>query len=75
MRQDPEVILVEDGDTETGNVAVESLTGHLVLSTLHTNDAVNTVTRLIDMGIPNYLVSATLSLVVAQRSKKNLFQV
>ena len=69
LRQDPEVILVgEIRDTETGNVAVESaLTGHLVLSTLHTNDAVNTVTRLIDMGIPNYLVSATLSLVVAQR--------
>ena len=74
LRQDPEVILVgEIRDTETGNVAVESaLTGHLVLSTLHTNDAVNTVTRLIDMGIPNYLVSATLSLVVAQRLPRKI---
>ncbi len=74
LRQDPEVILVgEIRDTETGNVAVESaLTGHLVLSTLHTNDAVNTVTRLVDMGIPNYLVSATLSLVVAQRLPRKI---
>ena len=60
-------------DKETGNIAVEaSLTGHLVLSTLHTNDAVNTITRLVDMGIPNYLVASTLSIVVAQRLPRSI---
>ena len=49
-----------------------SLTGHLVLSTLHTNDAVNTITRLVDMGIANYLVAATLTLVVAQRLPRRI---
>ena len=69
LRQDPEVILVgEIRDQETGNIAVEAaLTGHLVLSTLHTNDAVNTITRLVNMGIANYLVSSAVKLVVAQR--------
>ena len=74
LRQDPEIILVgEIRDKETGNIAVEAaLTGHLVLSTLHTNDSVNTVTRLVNMGIPNYLVSSSVSLVVAQRlARKN----
>ena len=74
LRQDPEIILVgEIRDKETGSIAVESaLTGHLVLSTLHTNDAVNTVTRLVDMGIPNYLVSATLTLVIGQRLPRRI---
>ena len=69
LRQDPEVILVgEIRDEETGNIAVEAaLTGHLVLSTLHTNDAVNTVIRLTNMGIPNYLVSSSVTLVIGQR--------
>ncbi len=74
LRQDPEIILVgEIRDKETGNIAVEaSLTGHLVLSTLHTNDAVNTITRLVDMGIPNYLVASTLSIVIAQRLPRRI---
>ena len=74
LRQDPEIILVgEIRDKETGNIAVEaSLTGHLVLSTLHTNDAVNTITRLVDMGIPNYLVASTLTIVVAQRLPRSI---
>ncbi|MBH32024.1 MAG: pilus assembly protein PilB [Gammaproteobacteria bacterium] len=74
LRQDPEIILVgEIRDQETGNIAVEAaLTGHLVLSTLHTNDSVNTITRLVNMGIPNYLVSSSVSLVIAQRlARKN----
>ncbi len=74
LRQDPEVILVgEIRDQETGTIAVEAaLTGHLVLSTLHTNDSVNTITRLVNMGIPNYLVSASVKLVVAQRLMRKI---
>jgi len=69
LRQDPDKILVgEIRDLETAGIAIEaSLTGHLVLSTLHTNDAPSTVTRLIDMGVEAFLVSATLYAVVAQR--------
>lgn len=69
LRQDPEVLLIgEIRDRETADIAIKaSLTGHLVLSTLHTNDAVATVTRLINMGIAPYLISASLELVVAQR--------
>lgn len=69
LRQDPEVIMVgEIRDKETGDIAIKaSLTGHLVLSTLHTNDAASTITRLINMGIPNYLITSSLSLVLAQR--------
>jgi type IV pilus assembly protein PilB len=69
LRQDPEVIMVgEIRDKETADIAVKaSLTGHLVLSTLHTNDAVSTITRLMNIGIPNYLVISSLSLVLAQR--------
>jgi len=69
LRQDPEVIMVgEIRDKETGDIAIKaSLTGHLVLSTLHTNDAASTITRLINMGIPNYLITSSLSLIVAQR--------
>jgi type IV pilus assembly protein PilB len=69
LRQDPDKILIgEIRDGETASVAVEaSLTGHLVFSTLHTNDAPSTVTRLIDMGVEPFLIAATLEAVVAQR--------
>ncbi|MBU9888435.1 MAG: Flp pilus assembly complex ATPase component TadA [Candidatus Omnitrophica bacterium] len=69
LRQDPDVILVgEVRDLETAEICIRaSLTGHLVLSTLHTNDAVTAVTRLIDIGIQPYLVSGSLALVAAQR--------
>jgi len=69
LRQDPDKILVgEIRDLETAEIAVEaSLTGHLVFSTLHTNDAPSTITRLLDMGVEPFLVSATLYAVVAQR--------
>lgn len=69
LRHDPDVVLIgEIRDRETAEIAVQaSLTGHLVLSTLHTNDAPSAVTRLIDMGIEAYLVASTLELVLAQR--------
>ncbi|MCH2104971.1 MAG: Flp pilus assembly complex ATPase component TadA [Planctomycetes bacterium] len=69
LRQDPDKILVgEIRDEETASVAVEaSLTGHTVFSTIHTNDAPSTITRLVDMGIQPFLISATLEAVVAQR--------
>jgi type IV pilus assembly protein PilB len=69
LRQDPDKILVgEIRDRETAEIAVQSsLTGHLVFSTLHTNDAPSTVTRLRDMGIPPFLITATLEAILAQR--------
>jgi type IV pilus assembly protein PilB len=69
LRQDPDVIMVgEIRDLDTADIAVKAaLTGHLVLSTLHTNDAASAVTRLLDMGIPPFLVAGSLVLVVAQR--------
>jgi general secretion pathway protein E len=69
LRQDPDVILVgEVRDLETAEICIRaSLTGHLVLSTLHTNDAVTAVTRLIDIGVQPYLVSGSIALVAAQR--------
>ncbi|MCX7856764.1 MAG: ATPase, T2SS/T4P/T4SS family [Deltaproteobacteria bacterium] len=69
LRQDPNIILVgEIRDAETLDIAVKaSLTGHLVLSTLHTNDAPSTIARLIDMGVDRYLIGSSLLLVVAQR--------
>lgn len=69
LRQDPDVIMVgEIRDLETAQVAIQaSLTGHLVFSTLHTNDAAGTVTRLIDMGVEPFLIVATLEAVLAQR--------
>jgi type IV pilus assembly protein PilB len=69
LRQDPEVIMVgEIRDKETVDIAIKAaLTGHLVLSTLHTNDAVSTITRLINMGVAPYLITSSLTLVVAQR--------
>ena len=74
LRQDPEVILVgEIRDKATVDIALKaSLTGHLVFSTLHTNDAPSSITRLLNMGTPNYLISAALTLVMAQRlARKN----
>ena len=69
LRQDPEVILVgEIRDKDTVDIALKAaLTGHLVFSTIHTNDAPSTITRLQNMGTPNYLISAALSLIMAQR--------
>ena len=69
LRQDPEVILVgEIRDKATVDIALKaSLTGHLVFSTLHTNDAPSSITRLINMGTPNYLIAAALTLIMAQR--------
>jgi type IV pilus assembly protein PilB len=69
LRQDPDVIMVgEIRDTETANMAIRAaLTGHLVLSTIHTNSAWGTVSRLIDMGIPPFLVANTLNTTAAQR--------
>jgi type IV pilus assembly protein PilB len=69
MRQDPDVILVgEIRDRETAEIAIQaSLTGHLVFSTLHTNDAVSAIPRLVDLGVPEYLVAATIEGVLAQR--------
>ena len=69
LRQDPDIIMVgEIRDAETAENAIQAaLTGHLVLSTLHTNDAPTAVTRLADMGIPRYLIGTTILLVVAQR--------
>jgi len=69
LRQDPEVILVgEIRDKATVDIALKAaLTGHLVFSTLHTNDAPSSITRLVNMGTPNYLISAALTLIMAQR--------
>jgi type IV pilus assembly protein PilB len=69
LRQDPDVIMVgEIRDPETARVACQaSLTGHLVLSTLHTNDSASSITRLIDMGVPTYLLSSAFSGAIAQR--------
>jgi type IV pilus assembly protein PilB len=69
LRQDPDVIMVgEIRDLDTADIAVKAaLTGHLVLSTLHTNDAASAITRLLDMGIPPFLVAGSLVLIVAQR--------
>lgn len=74
LRQDPDVVLVgEIRDIETAQIAVQaSLTGHLVLSTLHTNDAPNTVTRLVDMGLEAFKIGAALRGVVAQRLMRRL---
>lgn len=74
LRHDPDVVMIgEIRDAETANVAVKaSLTGHLVLSTLHTNSAVGVVNRLVDMGVERFLVAATLQLSVAQRLVRKL---
>ena len=74
LRQDPDVIMIgEIRDYETAEIAVRaSITGHLVLSTLHTNDSVSTIVRLIDMGVAPYLVSASVNAIIAQRLVKRL---
>lgn len=74
LRQDPDVVLIgEMRDRETAEVAVQAaMTGHLVMSTLHTNDALSAIPRLLDLGIPDYLVSATLDAVLAQRLVRRL---
>ena len=74
MRADPDIIMVgEIRDRETAQIAVESaLTGHLVLSTLHTNDAPTAITRLIEMGIEPFLVASAIDCVVAQRLARTL---
>lgn len=74
LRHDPDVVLIgEIRDTETAKIAVQaSMTGHLVFSTLHTNDASSTITRLVDMGVEPYLVASTLEAVMAQRLVRRL---
>jgi general secretion pathway protein E len=74
LRQDPDIIMVgEIRDRETAEMAVQAaLTGHLVLSTLHTNDAPSAIARLVEIGVPSYLISATLIGVVAQRLVRTL---
>jgi type II secretory ATPase GspE/PulE/Tfp pilus assembly ATPase PilB-like protein len=69
LRQDPDVVMVgEIRDKETADIAIQaSLTGHLVLSTIHTNDSVGAITRLIDMGVEPYLIASSLRMVIAQR--------
>jgi len=76
MRADPDIIMVgEIRDRETAQIAIESaLTGHLVLSTLHTNDAASAVTRLVEMGIEPFLVASAIDCVVAQRLARKLCQ-
>jgi type IV pilus assembly protein PilB len=76
LRQDPDIIMVgEIRDAETAEIAIKAaLTGHLVFSTLHTNDAPSSVTRLIDMGVPNYLVASATQLIMAQRMTKKICQ-
>ena len=74
MRQDPDIIMVgEIRDKETADMAVQAaLTGHLVFSTLHTNDAASSIARLLELGVPGYLVNATLVGVLAQRLIRTL---
>jgi len=74
LRQDPDVIMVgEIRDAKTANMAIRAaLTGHLVLSTIHTNSAWATISRLIDMGIPSFLIASTLNVSVAQRLVRKL---
>jgi type IV pilus assembly protein PilB len=74
LRQDPDIIMVgEIRDLETAEIAIKAAqTGHLVLSTLHTNDAPQTVTRLMNMGVPAYNIASTLTLIIAQRLARRL---
>ena len=74
LRQDPDIIMIgEIRDLDTAHMAVQaSLTGHLVLSTLHTNNAASAITRLLDLGVPHYLISGTLVGIVAQRLVRTL---
>jgi type IV pilus assembly protein PilB len=74
LRQDPDIVMVgEIRDGETADIAIKAaLTGHLVFSTLHTNDAPSTINRLIDMGTPAFLVAASTRLIMAQRMVKKI---
>src|SRR5690606_5489181 len=74
LRQDPDIIMIgEIRDFETAEIGIKAaLTGHLVLSTLHTNDAPSTVSRLLNMGVEPFLVTASLNLVLAQRLARRL---
>ena len=74
MRQDPDIIMIREiRDLQTAEMAVQAaLTGHLVLSTLHTNDSPSAVTRLLDLGVPHYLIQSTLNGIVAQRLARTL---
>jgi len=74
MRQDPDIIMVgEIRDLETAEMAIQAaLTGHLVFSTLHTNDAPSAITRMMELGVPSYLINATLLGVLAQRLVRTL---
>lgn len=74
LRQDPDIIMVgEIRDLETAKISFKAAsTGHLVLSTLHTNDSIATISRIMDMGIPGYVVAETISLVIAQRLMKRV---
>lgn len=74
LRQDPDIIMVgEIRDKETIDIAIEaSLTGHLVLSTIHTNSAVETITRILNMQVPDFLVTAAINLIIAQRLARRL---
>ncbi len=74
LRQDPDIILVgEIRDIETGGIAIKAAsTGHMVMSTLHTNDAPQTLTRLIDMGLPPFAIASTINLIMAQRLCRRL---
>jgi type IV pilus assembly protein PilB len=76
LRQDPDVIMVgEIRDLETAEIAIKaSQTGHLVLSTLHTNDAPQTLTRMVDMGVKPYAIATSVSLIIAQRLSRRLCQ-
>jgi type IV pilus assembly protein PilB len=74
LRQDPDVVMVgEVRDLETAEIAIKAAqTGHLVLSTLHTNDAPQTLTRLVDMGVKPYAIATSVSLIIAQRLARRL---
>jgi len=74
LRQDPDIVMVgEIRDQETADIAIKAaLTGHLVFSTLHTNDAPSTINRLVDMGIPSYLIAASTKLIMAQRMVRKI---
>jgi len=76
LRQDPDIIMVgEVRDYETAEIAIKAaLTGHLVLSTLHTNDAPSTISRLLNMGVEPFLVSASTNVIVAQRLARRVCQ-
>ncbi len=76
LRQDPDIVMVgEIRDKETADIAIQaSLTGHLVLSTVHTNDSVGAITRLLDMGVEPYLISSSLRMVIAQRLVRKINQ-